>query len=466
MNKKIVILLIIVTCLFSCQTGGKPRWITDPPEDDSLNIYLVGYGYNSDLDLNEMKASAFQNVLSEIYSRFSVTDDEFLEKVITAMLDTSFKEATYTTDQKVAIIDRWHNNEELYILVRIRKSFFDPLLKAYTERYDDMITYTHQSESDGDALYEDGMMYKAYLQYLSSLEDMLEKDEGFYIVSISRVLDKIMNIFKSMHYSEAETFSSVYIGEPYYLKGEDKPVKRLFFEILGEKGQDYSGFSYEVAFSEGWNNKDKSALVKVIDNGVEFVPPRPKVSGIYTISSEIFLDDIITRLNSWRENSSSSYFVSKFLDDLAELKLSTQISFNYNAESDLGIRPKIISFGNQFINEGVVRYLLENEDSSEAAPYSIEDEVLISYVREINLLTQNKFSYLVLGYEVSSNVEDYGDGIMIKLATEFSVIDLKNSKVILTRKVNSEFIGVPGEEDLAFLDLGLKIGELISQIKF
>lgn len=382
------------------------------------------------------------------------------------MLEDSFKETTYTSEQKVAVIDRWSNDDEMYILVRIRRSFFDPLLKAYTERYDEMITYTHQAESDGDSLYEDGSMYKAYLQYLNSLEDMLAKDEGFYVVSISRVLDKILKIFKGMHYSDAETFSSVYIGESFYSKENKKPAKRFYFEILGDKEQDYSGFVYEVGFSEGWNSKHKSTLVKIIDNGVEFIPPRPKVTGMYTVKSEIYLDDILSMLNPWIENSSSSYFVSDFIDELSALKKSSLISFNYNAESDLGIRSKIISFDNSFINEGVVRYLLENEDTTEAAPYSIGDETLFSYVREINLLTQNKFSYLILGGDIKSSVEDYDDGIMIKFSTEFSVIDLKNSRVVLSRKINSEFVGVPGEEDLAYLDLGLKIGEMISQIKF
>lgn len=462
MNKNIPLLLILVFLLFSCQTKGKPRWITNPPEDDSLNIYIVGHGMSSDMDTEVMKEAAFKSVLSELYRRFSIPEDIFLDKVITGMLKDSFKEITYSTDEKVAVIDRWSNDRELYILVRIRKSFFNPLLEAYTERYDEMMSYYNEAETDGDASVSDGNMYKAYQQYIKALESMLMEDDGFYIVPILRVLDKILNIFKNMHYSEAETFSTIYIGEAYYSKGESKPTKRFYFEVLGEEGQDFSGFAFKLFFKEGWKNRDKSSLVKLINNSMEFIPPRPKLTGAYTVKSELYLDDIINRLEPWAEE----YFISGFLSSLAELIKSSEITFVYNAESDLGIRSKLVAFNNRFINEGVIRYLLEIEDFSESVPYFIDDESLLSYVREINLLTENRFLYLILGDSVEISTQDYEDRVMFKLSAEFSIIDLNNSNVVLSRKVQSEFIGVPGEEDLAYLDLGLKIGDVVSQIKF
>ena len=128
---------------------------------------------------------------------------------------------------------------------------------------------------------------------------------------------------------------------------------------------------------------------------------------------------------------------------------------------------KIVSFINPFINEGVVRSGIEHEEVIHSSIRYIEDESLKNYIRYIKTFTESTASYLILGSDITLERIPYEEGVLITTEGSFSVIDLISESVVGSRNIKSEYLASPGaDNDEAYLDFGLKVGEALYDIKF
>lgn len=448
--------------LFSCQTNKMPKWISEPPPEDDLHIYFVGYGKG--IELEDIELMAFNSVISQIQNRFSYDADNSIDKLFLGLLKQSYYQNN--KNSKASVIDSWSDEDELYILVRFKKEFILPLIDSYLNSLNGLEVEASESELLGDKFFLSGNMYRAFTLYIDAATEMLVKDDEAYFFPIIRCLDKGLEIINPIKYTSTETFSELIINEALYSRESGEVQKRLFFKVDGLEGMDYSGFQFTISFSEGWDKRERVTDVALVKNSLEFVPPIAKVSGISSIESEINISDIRARLKNWEEGYSVSFYIQEYLKSLDQIINRSKIAFNYTVKQDINIRPKLISFNNSLTTEGVVRFLLENDEYSEAVSFIDNDESLQNYVRELNRSSENMFSYLILGEVLTPVVQEYDEGMLYKLTGEFSLIDLRTSTVITKQKLQSEFLGSIDDDDLAYLDLGLKIGEVVSQLNF
>lgn len=460
-----LLFILSIYLLLSCQTNKIPKWVTDPPGDDIGNIYFVGYGRDDNFESKKMESLAFDSIINQIYERFGIEPDEYLDSLFLGLLKDSYSLTDDSNGKNLSVVDRWSDDDELYILVKIKKKFILPLMEAFLSSSGEQI-FISDLESNGDLYFKDGLMFRALNSYLEAAKEMLKSGDEEYYYPIIRALDKALRIIKPIKYSSTEVFSEIIINEALIDKDSGLPGKRLFFTLDGVEGMDYSGFIYNVSFVEGWENREREAEVSVVKNNLEFVPPVAKTPGVSYIKSELNLSYVSLLLKPWENGHSLSYYIRDFLDLVDTLVKQSRISFNYTVKEDFHIRPKVISFNNALTTEGVIRYLLEKDEYSEVGPSRGEDKTLLDYVRDVNIATEDMFSYLIIGEVLSVESENYDDGVLYKHEGEFSIIDLKTSRTLITQSVKSEFLGVIGEDDLAYLDLGLKIGEIISQLNF
>ena len=63
-----------------------------------------------------------------------------------------------------------------------------------------------------------------------------------------------------------------------------------------------------------------------------------------------------------------------------------------------------------------------------------------------------------------TNLDD--DKLTIKLSGGFSLIELSSGKIISSESVYIKYIGAVNEENNAFIAYGIKLGEVINELKF
>lgn len=421
-----------------------PLWVTEPPQDDELNIYIVGVGHNDEI---------YDSVLSQLYERFNIIENEYFANLILTTLH----------DQKndnITIIDTWSSDSLDYILVRFNRSFFDPIIELYSIRFDEMVNFIHEYELDADNYLKNGELYSAYNQYTRALEQMLLTEDEFYTPAILKVIDKIKGILNQINYLRVETFSELIIGKPII-------DEHFYFKVSNSETQIYNGFLFRINFNEGWSFRNRSATIPVKNNAMLFIPPVPKKSGSLTINSYLLLDDLIVLLTKWSSHSLLSVQIREFHADLESIIAASKISFDYDIKSDINLFTKIISFKNPLVTEGILRFLVEIEDNSVISPLYKEDESFPEYIREVNRITDDLYPYMILGNEINRDITTFDeDGILIKLSGSFYLVDMNSTNILQTQSLSTEFLGVVGEEDLAYLDFGLKAGEVIYSMKF
>lgn len=449
-NRFLLFLFILSLFFYSCQTSKEPGWVLDPPPDDDLFIYATGVGKGDDV---------FYSVLDQLSTRFNLEHNDYFSSLIITLLKESFERSNSGRNQKVSIVDRWTNDDVIYILSRFTRSFFDPLIILYSTRYNEMLNYSNRDEISGDILFKDGIFYPAVNDYLSALDFMLKEEDDFYTLSIIGVMDKILNIMENIEYENVETFNLLKIAHS--LAGS-----RLFITYTDSVNNDYSGFLYSIDFSEGWNTRHRSIIVPVRDNRLEFIPPLPKLSGVFNISAKLNIDKLTAVVEPWLEKENLGNYLGNYKRDLNRISINSIVEFDYDVISDIQSLPKIISFNNPIINEGVVRALLEVDDISVVSPLTYGEESLLKYVREINKITLDGYRYMILGKEFHEKREEYEGGFLITLTGEFDLVDLYSSYVITSREIFSEYLALPGEEDIAYLDYGLKAGRIIHDLSF
>jgi len=421
-----------------------PLWVTNPPLDDELNIYIVGSGNDEEINLS---------VINQLYERFEIKDNPYFTNLLLSYLNEP-------DEDNVSILDRWKSDVMEYVLVRIKRSFFSPILELYTVRYDEMVNYRSEYEVLADEYFEAGDYFSAFNLYKKSLEKMLLEDDEFFTPSILKNIDKIKNILNVLTYSNIQLFKELII---------DKPIdtQQFSFDVGGEESINLDGFIYTVEFMEGWNNRVSRARIPIRGNSLLFIPPIPKKSGISTLTSKILLDELIEILSINPSNNSLVNSLLEFKEYINGIVSTSTITFDFQVRSDLNFFPKLIAFENEFVQEGVLRFLLNVGDQPIESPLLKKDMEFITYVRDVNSITSNEYQYLIFSEDLMRETIPFDeDGIVVKMTTTFSLVDLQSSFILETQSVSSEFIGRIGEEDLAYLDLGLKIGEVINKIKF
>lgn len=421
-----------------------PLWVTDPPEDDELNIYLVGVGKDDEV---------IYSVISQLYSRFNIKKNEYFESMIVTMLNNP-------ENENISIIDEWSSDTLDYILVRMKKSFFDPVLYTFSTRYEEMLNFSHENELEGDKYLKNGEYYSAYNQYLIGLDEMLQAGNVFYTPAILNVINKISEILNKIKFINLETFSTLTIGKAIV-------DEHLSFEIPSKENESFNSFLIAVEFSEGWVSRKRKVTIPLRNNSLLFIPPIPKNSGLSSITSYLNLDELEDTALKYIDHLFLSNEIKVFKSFLDRIITDSKISFEFSADSNLKSFDKIISFDNSLTSEGIQRYLLEVEDNSVLSPLYIEDETFLTYIREIDTITGSLYNYMVFGNEIIQEITPFDeDGILVKLSCGFNLVDMFTGKIIQTQNITTEFIGVLGEENLAYIDLGLKIGEVIYEMKF
>ncbi len=421
-----------------------PLWVTEPPLDDELNIYVVGVG-NSD--------EIYDSVLSQLYERFSIIENDFFSNLVLSSLHDP-------QNENISIIDTWSSDTLDYILVRIKRSFFDPVIELYSSRFDEMMNFVHEYEVDADNYLNNGEIYSAYSQYLRALEQMLAAEDGFYTPAILNVLKKIKGLFNQINYLNVETFSELIIGKPI-------SDAHFYFKVSNSETQIYNGFLFKINFNEGWDFRKRSATIPVKNNSLFFIPPIPKKSGTSTIDSYLILDDLIDLTTKWSEHSLLSMEIKDFHADIDSIVEASKIKFDFEIKSDINLFNKIITFENPLVTEGILRFLVEIEDNSVVSPLYPDDESFPEYIREVNRITDFRYPYMILGDEIKRDITTFDeDGILIKLSGSFHIVDMNTTNILQTQNISTEFLGIVGEEDLAYLDFGLKAGEIIYSLKF
>lgn len=434
----------------SCQTNKAPRWIDDPPADDDLYIYIVGIGEDDEV---------FNSVINQLNSRFNIKENRYMTDLLLTLMKDSYNNSPEADNEKLSVLDRWNNKDLNYILVRLERSFFDPIIELYSTKYDDMLNYKHEDEVAADALLELGELYPAAKLYLSALDFMLNQNDEFYTLSIINVMDKITNILDRLEYGKVETFDLLKIAHPI---GDN----RLFINYISLNGENFSGFLYNINFVEGWETRSRVATVPIRENSLTFVPSSPKVSGRFQIEAKLNLESFINVVKPWVYRDGLSLYLKKYIEHIEGIIQSSYISFDYDVISELQTLPKIISFDNSNISEGVVRFLLEKEEQIQVSPIVYTDDSLISYVREINRITSDLYRYMILGGDTNIDKEEYEGGILYTLTGEIFLVDLYSSTIVINKKITSEFLSQNDDEDLIYLDYGLKVGEIIYNLSF
>ncbi len=189
---RVGLFLIILIFAFSCQTNKVPRWVSETPPEDDIYIYFVGSGSDG----------GFESVINQVYERYNIKENEYLYSLLASMLEIAGDQTSFDSTQDLAIIDRWNSDNIGYILVRIKKSFFSSLIDLYTTGFEDMMSYNHDLESDGDDSEKNGELFRAFDNYMKALELMLLEDNEFYSPSIIRIIDKALGVVQNLSYLE------------------------------------------------------------------------------------------------------------------------------------------------------------------------------------------------------------------------------------------------------------------------
>lgn len=446
----IFLFTLLLLYLVSCQTNKAPRWIEEPPADDDLYIYIVGIGEDDNV---------FDSVIDQLNSRFNIKENSYITDLLLNLMKESYNQTLEANDEILSILDRWDNKDLTYILVRLDRDFFDPLIELFSTQYDEMLAYRHENETEADALLEEGELYSAASLYLSALDYMLEQNNDFYTLSILSVIDKLTEVLGRLSYSNIETFDLLKIAHPI---GDNK----LSINYIATTNENFSGFLYDVNFIEGWETRTRDAIVLIRENSLVFVPPAPKISGTFNIDAKLNLNTFLNVVKPWLYKDGLSKYLNDYIDKIQNIVNDSFITFDYDVISELETLPKIIAFNNENISEGIVRYLLENEQEIQVSPITFNDDSLLNYVREVNRITDNLYRYMILGGEILEDRVIYEGGTLVTLDGEIFLVDLYSSTIITSRKITSEFLVQNDEEDLIYLDYGLKVGEVISTLSY
>lgn len=443
---KLKIIFPFLLILYSCNTNKEPYWVTNPPPDDDLFIYVVGFSEDGDTT---------NSVIEQLGDRYGF-DSVYIPMVLKHKMDGG-------SSEDVTYIDEWVSDIGTYRLVRVRRSYIEPIVKMFVDELESSINYLSDFESSADVYFQDGEFFKAYELYLRALDSMVNEYSDFYIPALMRTTEKILNIVLPISFSDIETIDKLKVGESLFDKESDQVKSRFYFNIVGLEGS-YDGFPFYSTINQGWDKKEVSTLVPIIGNSFEFIPPVPKVSGGYSFNAGLDLSDLISTLSTY-DGSLNSYFAN-VVEKLNSLSKSTAVYYQYFAVSDMQSKAKLVSFKPIIAGEGVVRRLLEDETLVELASFQRDEESLEFYIRELNKATNGKFYYLVFCDEIESEALAYDGDILYKLTGNIDIYEIDNYTIVHSQRVSSEFIITPGEEDLAFLDFGLKVGEVISSLEF
>ncbi len=446
-NCKKQFLILLISLLFSCNTDQRPGWILNPPNDTDEYIYLVSISENEEF---------IPDMISQLKNRYGY-DNEYIPNII---MSEVFKD-----DGNVVVKDTFSDETGFYKLIQIKKSFLDPLVDLFVYRFEKISSMKSDNEVTADEYLENGKTYSAYSSYLSALRDLLMSDDLEDIPAKIRLFNNLAEIVKPIKISDVSSFDKVYIGES-KLSEVDRGNREISFSLTGTPGLDYTGFKLITSFQEGYNLRDRVTLIPIVENSYSFTPPAPKQSGEHGIAINMDFEELLQLFDVPARNSYISGYIRPIKNYLESIMENTQLDLTYSAITSLKLMSKLVAVNPSITGEGITRRLLEDGASVQLAPFFKYDESLEYYIRELDFITNGMFDYLVFAENFSENRYIFEDDLLLELSGEFRVLEIDTLHTVLTRSIKTEFIIEDGEEQIAYLDLGLKIGEILSGLEF
>ncbi len=444
LKKKIRLFFFILILLVSCKTDKTPLWLTEPPPDDELNIYIVASGKNSEI---------FDSLLNQLYSRFNIEPNSYFKELV----------YNYYIDENgtvITILDSYSTEAVDYELIRIKRTIFDPILELYKNRYTEMIEYISEDERLANIALEDGEIYTAYSLYMKALAEQLSKNDEFYTPSIIKLFDKILDIFALFNYAKLETFKDVVIGLPVV-------DKHLYFELANLEKYNFDGFIYNISFKEDPGKKSRKARIKVKSNSLEFIPPRPINSGSFTIKASIIGEGLEELIFTWKDHNYLGNRVKDFGLNMDKILEKLTISFDYTGNYNFSLFPKLISVANESVSLGISEILGKFDEDFYISGVSKSDFSNEAFIREVTIGLDKHYKYLFLCSDLTEDKVTYDeDGVLLNLKINISVVDIDSYKVLGEKNIESQYVTTENLTDLSYIDLGNKIGELIYTMKF
>lgn len=437
MKQSKFLLVLLTVIFFSCQTNKAPIWMEEPPLDDDVHLYII-----STEDLS------WDDVTTQLFKKYALETSDYTFKRVKALLENQ----EFNT-----IIDTWDSGEVVYQLHRLDREFFEPIMEFYITQYSNMESLYFDREDLIQSQIETLNYYDAIQSYIDFINELFDEESEKNALAILRLMEGLLSLYDGFHLDTVESFSEL-------VRGESVGDNRLGYRYTGDIN--YNGLTYIITFSEGWNLRKRSIKLSLKDSSFSFTPVIPEVRGIYKIEGELSLTKIEELITRGLTFDYLAPYMQEFTNRLNQIRLESSVSLEYTVLSNFHSSTKVISFGNEFIHEGVQRFLLEEEYEVLISPRPKTDETLINYIRDVNRITSNSVRYLILGREINTEDIVLDEGSLYKIDAVIDVIDLRSSQVIQTKKLQTDFLSAEESSDLAYLDFGLKLGELIYNLEF
>lgn len=435
-------LFLFILLIFSCNTNKEPGWVTNPPEDDALYYYFV---------LITDDGNVLDPLVEVLMERFSF--DNYIQGIVQSILTSD--------SQEIQILDNWDSGTAIYSLVRVKRSFLEPLRESLVTNIQTIEAIQDDFENSGDVNFDKGELYSAYQLYLKSLKGLLERDDFDAIPGIIRVLNKIESIILMLKISDIKTIGPRETGTPFYIIDSEDPQESLELKFTKD-GYLFKGFIYSIRYMGP--QEELSVNIALGNNSAQFVPPIPVSSGEYKIKGELNLGDLVTVLELGSRSLVSSY-IRSIESTLDEIVKESSVETSFVATTKISSRPLLVSFTPSIVGEGVVRRLLEDEVNVDFVP-EIDPLSREHYLREILTLTSGVYRYMVTGEDFKEERVGIDGDVYQRVEGNFSIIDIFRDTVVYQGNISTEFLMDPDQEDLAYLDIGLLIGEELTSLVF
>lgn len=409
----------------------------EPPQDDDLHLYIIS-----------TEDDSWDDVTKQLFQKYSLEISEYTFNRVKSLLESQ----SYNT-----IIDSWDSGEVVYQLHRLDREYFEPIMDFYVTQYSNMESLRFDVEDNIESEIN-ALNYTAAINSLIELiNNLLIEESEINALVILRLLDELLSLYDNFSLEEDESFTQL-------TSGEAVGDKRWSFLYTGEI--DYNELTYVIRFSEGWNQRERSLFLPIKDGQISFTPVSPEVKGTYKLEGELYLkgvEDLITKGFTY---DYLAPYLSEFRNKLEKIRTESKVSLEYTVISNFHSSSKVISFNNDFIHEGIRRYLLEEEYEVLISPRPREEETRLNYIRDINRITSDSVRYLIMGSNLVVEEILLDEGAIYRLGMTLEVINLRTSQTVFTQSLESEFLADEGRSDLAYLDFGLKLGEVIYTLEF
>lgn len=408
------------------------------PEDDELHLYIIA-----------TEDESWSGVAQKLFDKYNLEVSDYTLRRVMELLE---KQTNNT------VIDSWDSGEVVYVLHRLDRDFYEPLMEFYLDNYNNMSNLVLDEESNIDHLLNSHQYSDVIQAYIELIDNLLDEESELYALKVLTLLNDLFTVLDKFSLESGSEFKELVIGEGV---GDNSWTHQ-------SKGEgNFDRMVYEITFYEGWSLRERRVSIPIKDGYLNFVPTIPEVTGEYSLSGRLSLPQLEELLLKAANYDFYDSYVSEYRIKLDSVYSRSTISLIYNVISNYHRSTKIIAFNNDFIHEGILRFLLDVEyETVTISPRNFEEESMPNYFRDINRITSNSVDYLILARDVLVDDVVLDEGALYKLEVLLEVVDLHTFQTIWETTVRSEFLSDLDSRDLAYLDFGLKLGEVIYTLEF